>query len=450
MSELRRILWSEGLFLEPHHFQYRDLDGDESGGLRARHLTPYEWGLAAIELNRESIANGRVLVSKVEATFPSGLVVAAPERDKLPADREIAAAFPSDHSSLEVFVAVPRLRPGAPNTQMLRDETNTQARWIAGTRKVPDLNTGGTERELTFARVNLKILFGSEALADHEVVRIGEIRRTQEGSFELNDAHIPHCLRVSAAPRLTRLLKTAEEMLYGKSNTLYGLARQESPTQVTYGDLKTYGILRATNAALPLIAHMGRVGRHHPEALYQVLTALCTELMCFHASIRPSEIPPYHHDDLTGTFDQLERTFARLMQELTAQQGYVQLPLEKDGEAILVAQVGDERLFSSPHHFFLVATGDDKEALAKSIPNMVKVAARDQIDALVQFSLRGLDFRFEPSPPGAIPRRLEACYFRLSPDGEIWDNVLKSRTLAFYVPRGVGEVRWELFAIPAE
>ena len=44
MSVTRKVVWSEGMFLQPHHFQQHDRYLENLVEARAAHLRPYAWG----------------------------------------------------------------------------------------------------------------------------------------------------------------------------------------------------------------------------------------------------------------------------------------------------------------------------------------------------------------------------------------------------------------------
>ena len=54
MSWDNKVLWTEGLFLQPHHFQQADRYTEALVGGLARRVTPYAWGFSALEIDEEA------------------------------------------------------------------------------------------------------------------------------------------------------------------------------------------------------------------------------------------------------------------------------------------------------------------------------------------------------------------------------------------------------------
>jgi predicted component of type VI protein secretion system len=76
----------------------------------------------------------------------------------------------------------------------------------------------------------------------------------------------------------------------------------------------------------------------------------------------------------------------------------------------------------------------------------------DKIHEIEAYGYGGLGILPEPSPPPAVPRRLDHLYFRLKIDGErgeteAWERIHGSRALALYVPSELSTVKFELFAV---
>ncbi len=49
MSWDSKVLWTEGLFLQPHHFQQADRYTEALVAGLARRIVPYAWGVSALE-----------------------------------------------------------------------------------------------------------------------------------------------------------------------------------------------------------------------------------------------------------------------------------------------------------------------------------------------------------------------------------------------------------------
>ena len=65
MSDKNRVVWSEGLFLRPQHFQQQDRHFEALVEGRAGTLRADSWGFTELELERDLLAIGKVAVRRV-------------------------------------------------------------------------------------------------------------------------------------------------------------------------------------------------------------------------------------------------------------------------------------------------------------------------------------------------------------------------------------------------
>ena len=89
MSDNNRVVWSEGLFLRPQHFQQQEryLEAYIEG--RAAALQSYPWGLTELEIERDLLGIGKLGLRRARGVFPDGTPFVMPDTDPLPAPLEI-------------------------------------------------------------------------------------------------------------------------------------------------------------------------------------------------------------------------------------------------------------------------------------------------------------------------------------------------------------------------
>src|ERR1700735_934134 len=94
MKYLSRVVWSEGMYLGPHHFQAQSRYFEDSARFTTSSLWFEPWGLVASQLDAEALKNGTVSLVHARGIFPDGLVFHMPESDALPPPRSLALLFP--------------------------------------------------------------------------------------------------------------------------------------------------------------------------------------------------------------------------------------------------------------------------------------------------------------------------------------------------------------------
>jgi type VI secretion system protein ImpJ len=85
--------------------------------------------------------------------------------------------------------------------------------------------------------------------------------------------------------------------------------------------------------------------------------------------------------------------------------------------------------------------------LIKRVPQLVKVSGQDDIQRLVLNALPGLTLRHAPSPPPAIPMKLDNQYFSINQAGQLWDAILLSRQIAVQAPGEIVDPKMEVIVV---
>ena len=62
MSWRKKVVWSEGMLLQPQHLQQSERHADHARHLLLRSTSPYAWGFAEIEIDSAALALGTILL----------------------------------------------------------------------------------------------------------------------------------------------------------------------------------------------------------------------------------------------------------------------------------------------------------------------------------------------------------------------------------------------------
>jgi type VI secretion system protein ImpJ len=448
MSRYQRVVWSEGMLLTPHHFQQLDNYHEESLNSRFASLAPYEWGLIDLQINREAIANGYFDLIRCRAVLPDGLMVNIPEIEQAPPPRPIDGHFQLTNERLDVYLAVPARREGAINFQSGDGNGGLMVRYLQDAGVVPDETTGDNERQLAFARGNVRLLYSDELNEGYSSIKIAELERTATGQHTLVENWIPPALNISASSWLVNMLRQLIEILITKSTTLSEQRRQRAAglADFTTSETANFWLLHTVNSAIPGLAHFFRTNPLHPERLYLSMAELAGKLITFVTDRHPKDLVRYNHTDLFSTFNQLMIDIRELLETVIPTR-CVAIPLENVRKSLYVGRIQDEQLLKEAA-FYLAVRGQIPESrLIELVPRVVKIAARDVIDAVVGSALPGVTLRHASPPPAPIPTRVGFHYFALDSVGPYWDTIQGSKVIAIYVPDEFPEVKLEMYAV---
>src|SRR5579885_3446804 len=160
MRLLSRVVWSEGMYLGPQHFQAQGRYFEDSVRFAVSSLWYQPYGLLGYALDEEALRNGTLSLVHARGMFPDGMPFLMPESDALPAARPIAELFPPTRDRLTALLAIPQHNPNGVNCA-LSPEAN-HARFLAETRTFCDETSGSDERPVQVGRKNIALLLDTE------------------------------------------------------------------------------------------------------------------------------------------------------------------------------------------------------------------------------------------------------------------------------------------------
>ncbi len=446
MNQWSKTVWSEGMFLSPHHFQQWDAHYSHLLDARFQAAQHFPYGVIDVSLDPDTLTNGQVAISSFRAVMPDGTLVSMPGQDLLPAGRSLEQAFPASLPHLDVFVGVPLLQSDGGNCRLGNSPSPRPQRYVSEFIKASDHNTGENVREIAVARVQGFLFFGNEETASYTTIKVAEVVRVPRGTYALRDAYIPPCLAVSASPALTKLLRGLLEILFAKRNTL--VAHQRPAGELGLVDVAKFSLLHTVNRSLPVLAHFAREGKLHPETLYLTLARLVGELASVAPQIDLREIPAYQHTNLTDTFRGLELRIREVIEGLTTTT-YVTVPLTLVRDNLWSGSVTDDGLLKAGE-FYLVASGDLPEDQLRDVtPKRLKVGGAEDIDLIVNRALPGVRLTYVARPPSEFPVRPGSMYFRLENQGEFWEAIRRNHAISVNVPSVLKGLKVEILATRA-
>jgi len=441
MSAHNRVIWSEGLFLQPQHFQQQDRYFERFVETRCNPLLPYSWGFTEIEFERDFLKIGKVALRRLSGVFPDGTPFRLPDDDPLPAPLEIGP----DIRDQRLHLAVPLRRPGelevrksaAAEDLMRLDVREVQAANAAGIGEPATLEVGALRTRLLLESAS------TEAYALVPLAHVVECRSDQQ--VILDDNFIPAVLQVRASSRLAAIASELLGLFHQRGEALGG--RVAATGRGAASELADFLMLQAINRYEPVLAHLVDIGLSHPEALYQFCVAAAGEFSTFTTTAkRPPRFPGYRHDHLKESFEPVVVALREAMSKVMTQIA-ISIPLEKRKFGVSVAIVPDKSLFSSAV-FVLAARADGPaEHVRQRFPAQVKVAPAEKIGDLVRQGLPGVPVVAIPVAPRQIPFHAGYAYFELDQSHELWDQLKDSGGVAVYVSGEFPGLAMELWAI---
>lgn len=446
IKRLQPVIWSKGTFLTPQHLQVQDRFIESALEFRVGALSFRPWGFSSLAIDQDALAAGSFAISSAAGIMPDGMPFEIPESDPAPPVKSLTPFFDAEHATVDVYLAIPEFREHGQNVSLSLQRADT--RYRAEMAMVRDENTGVAERPVQYARKNFRLLAEGESRQGATALRAARVTRTAAGLFQLDERFIPPLLDISASSFLMGILRRLVEILSAKSTVQAGLRRQknQSLADFTATDIANFWLLYTTNTYFPLLRHLFETKKGHPEELFSAMTSLAGALTTFSTKLQPHDFPIYNHDDLGLCFMTLDEIVRKLL-ETVVPTNIVSLPLKLVQPPIYATAVADDKYFVNTKMYLAVSAEMKQEDLIRKAPQLLKVGAATQVEAMVRQALQGIKLTHTPSPPGGIPVKLNYQYFSLNQSGEPWDAVRRARNLAAYVPADFVSPQLELIIV---
>jgi type VI secretion system protein ImpJ len=437
MPLLEPVIWAKGTVLNPQHLQMHDRFLVDSLQFQLQTLNFRPWGFQRLRVDEQALIGGNIALLEAAGIFPDGLLFDIPASDPEPPARAIADHLAADEDGVDVFLAIPQYREQGFNVANGRRDVET--RYSAEIEMFRDETTGQSERPVVMARKNFRLLFEGESREGSSVLRLGRLRKTAAGLFELDPRCVAPVLDLRASDYLISIARRLVEILSARSSALASMRRQknQSLADFTVSDIANFWLLYTINSYFPLIWHLFETRHGHPEALFAAMSSLAGALTTFSTKMRPRDLPSYTHEDLGACFTDLDEKL-RFLLETVVPANFVSLPLKLIQPNIYGVSIEHEEYLRNTRMYLAMSAEMPQGDLIGRAPNALKICSTDHVEHLVQRALPGVQMLHVINPPSAIPIRMNYQYFSLNQSGGPWESIVRGRSLAAYVP---GEFR---------
>jgi type VI secretion system protein ImpJ len=442
MKLLSKVVWSEGMYLSPHHFQTQNRYSEDSLRTVTETLWFEPYGLAGCTLDPEAVRNGTVVMIHARGIMPDGLCFNAPESDPLPQPMAIADLFPPAADHIIIYLTVPARKNGGSNCAMPGEPANSH-RYVAEERELRDANTGGDGRTILIGRKNLSL--DTNEGQNRTTLPIARVIRDGAKGFLYDPEFVPPLLKISANEGLMLRLRRLIEILDEKSASL--ALRAVGPARdFSTGEIASYWLRHAINSAVVVLRHLWISKRAHPEELFLEMSRLAGALCTFGLDSHPRSLPAYDHENLTKCLSTLDRHIREHL-EILMPTNCISISLTPGAPYFFEGKVTDSRALGRAQWILGIRANIGESALISLPPQLVKFCSTRFVGELVKRALPGLRLTHLSSPPPAVPRKVEMQYFGITKTGPCWDHIVETQEVGVYVPGELPDAELELLVV---
>ena len=450
MKMLSKLVWSEGMYLGPHHFQAQGRFFEDALNFLTESVWSDAHGFSSLQLDADQLRNGSVLIRHAKGLFPDGLAFDFPGSDDLLPARDFAALFPPAADHLTVYLTVPASSPEGRNSSLA--DTSSPFRYQAIFRPQVDESTGRDERLIKLGQKNLGLMAEEELTGAIIALPIVRIVRDGSGRYEADPTFVPPCLQLTASPQLTSILHRLTEILEDKSSVF---SREQVSDKggfqagLSARQVSQFWFLHAINSSLPALRHCLLSSHAHPRELFREMLRLGGALCTFGFEVHPRSLPVYDHQNLGACFTALDDHIRRHIEIVMPSKAII-IPLVDSGNAIYLGDIRDERAVGPARWLLEVRARIGELDLIALVPARVKACSARFVPELVKRALPGMTLSHLPLPPPEIESRVDAQYFVINRTGPCWESILQTRQIGVHVPAEIPSPQLRLMIILSE
>jgi type VI secretion system protein ImpJ len=428
-----RVLWKNGIFLTPQHYQQADRQLESL----LRPVGPHDWGVVSLQLDTAALAEGRIGLRRCRAILSDGTPVDVGRdlRTNRDGDDPLPAAQPFELRS----------GPGRLSVWLKIPERVADKRYLETPIELADIYNPANKRTVLVGHKNLSFAFTGQPLEGHTVLKLAEVDRDTANVPVISSEYVPPCRVLAGSPFFAQLIERLVVRLEGR-------VRDRARLKDRIEEITALGAMMQT---LPVLSHLQQPSVQeatHPQVLFTEMLRLAGALSLL--SKDPPTLPAYLHEDPYSCFRALDLQIAVLL-GLAA-------PSQVDAFTLRIRPGFEDNIIwdatvprgrpAAGERMYLVLSGDfDFQHVVEQIPRRAKLGGPRSLDNALANGWPGLKLIPEPAPEAlrARTRSAVAAFFQL-PTGEfpkrktgvqdndraaeLWAEVHEQGQLSLYIP----------------
>jgi type VI secretion system protein ImpJ len=440
MSWYNKVVWSEGLFLRPHHLQQSDRYLEHLIESRVRQITPYPWGFSHLEIDRDLATQSKFALRRAVGVMPDGTPFDIPGDCPPPEPIDVPEGAVSQTAWLSLPVA-------APNTREVdeRDAESASRYTNAPETFIDSTSALRIEEQIEIAYPRLAFELRKTPKPGYVALGIARILEIRDRTIVFDEKFVPPVLNCSAHPVVDGWI---DRVVGWIDNKLEELARYAAdPT--SGGGLQSvdYFVLQLLNRHINVLKHFRGSTYIHPERLFEEFARLAGELATFATPERRArDYPAYDHDNLENTFAALMRD---LQDFLSARLGRraIRLEIIERAQNAFVSTIRDRSLFRTANFVLEVAARRPLTEIQHQFPHLFKLGPNTKMNEIVHANLPGVTLVHLPTPPPQIRAITDHVYFYLDRKSPLWPEFSTASSIGMHFSGDWPDLQLELWAI---
>ena len=407
---------------------------------RTRFVTPYPWGFASIEIDRDLAHQGKFALRRASGVLPDGGLFDFPGDSPAPAPIDV----PDSASGQTIWLTAPARAENA--REVAPPAAEGASRYSIGTETVIDSTSHlRVEEEIEVAYPRLAYEIRKTQKPGFVSLALARLVEVHDKTLVFDEKFAPPVLLAAAHPTVEGWL---DRVIGWISAKLDELARYASdPTAGGGLQSADYLMLQMLNREMPVLQHFRRSRSLHPERLYEELLRVAGELATFATPERRArEYDPYAHDELEPTFAPVLRDIQDFLSAQLDRRA-IRLELIERAPNAYVSTIKDRTLFRNATFILEVSARRPLSEIQQSLPAYLKVGPNTKMNEIVHAHLPGVPLVHLPTPPPQIRAITDHVYFYLDRTSPLWPEFSVASAVGMHFAGDWPELQLEFWAL---
>lgn len=436
-----QVVWREGLFIRPQHFQQNDRYYNYELMTRSLYSRENSWGLFNLSFDESLLNTGKISIKHVSGIMPDGTLFDVSSKNQL-----LTFDVNHTHSNKVIYLALPIFIEDGDSVHF-EDQKKLLTRYTAKVaNNIPNTNAGElSNSDILLAQQNFKLVTEddlNDSFISIEIAKIGNI--STSGIVSLEEDFVPTYLHLNNSTRLLSQIKDLLSMISYRANVI---ADNISDSRLQSTELGNYLMLQLLNRTESRLHYFLTQDRVHPDKVFLELSSLVAELSVFMKKERRiAEYITYNHLEQFSSFLKIIDDLKSML-TMVLEQNSVALKIEKRKYGIYIAPIKDKKLLESSTFIFAVSADISENKIREALLSSLKLGTIETIKNLVNYHLVGFKLRTLSSAPKEIPYKVNYLYFSIELSEKNRKELLQSSGFAFYLPNDIPNINYSIWAI---
>lgn len=442
MDAYNKVVWQEGMFIAPQHFQQQDRYVQNYIRNSVETLAGFSpfYGVTELSINHDMLKIGKFSVANCAGIFPDGT--------QFELKQEIAITIPESAIESTLYLALPISLQG---NNDYSEKSTDQSRYLTHPINVFDTSTSDNASiEVEVAQLNITLKMEGDDTSGFTLIPIAKILESNEsGEVVLDRAFVPACLHYGASQFLTERLKEIHALSSNRAKSLLQRIQAGQGQKSAQSLMQDYLWLQTLNTWLPWFDLSISNTKLQTNQLFLKLKQFEAQIMALTPAIpEPTTSLKFHqlYQDFNPLFSNLRNMLTLVQQDSVVEFQWDTSLFEK--RRLLRTIIKDAASVQNRRFVLSVRANISSSELNELFPISAKLSSNNRIVELVRNGLSGIGLSPLPIAPSELKPMQGVAYFDVDITDKNWVEMIEKRdALALHVDSRISELDVMLYAL---